>query len=387
MAQTAASVSAGLGFGGTSASNVADATANVSSAINTNFQTNLNNVGLASQQVFSSACNTNVYGVDFNTQQSFTEAGQQTASEVATATQSLSQSISQSATAVNLGLLMILIGIAIVIIALGYFVAKSGSGAAKVIIPFVVVGGIGVGSYLGYRYLIKKSAAGPDPLIVTATGTTPPPIVLGAAYSVQFNASSTGTTVGPYTWTVLGTASNNLLRSLNLALNTSTGLLSTPAGITVPSSLSDGSNSLILTVYVTDSTTPHPNIGTNTYVIPIGNESLTISSNPSTLPPIVVGQVYSPVQFSASGGSGTYTWQVMDAADLTTLGLALGSTGQLVMQNQGVPICATPQSYPGAPPGLCPNGPPVGNATFTVYVTDSAGNTGTLPVSVAVQSS
>ncbi len=376
-----------MGFGNTDASNVADASADLSTAISTNYQNNLNNIAAQSNQIVSNSCNTDIYAISQSTQAGFSTQGQQDITAIATATQTLQQSITQSATSINLGLLVLLIGIALIIVALGYFVAKSGASAAKIIIPFVVVGGVGIGGYLAYKYLIKKTNPGPNPMTIQYSGGNLPPIKPGATYSVQLTATPTNSTpalVSPLNWSILGTQAQSQMQALGLTLD-NTGLLSTPNGQIVPTNINNiswGGNvptAILLTVYVTDSTTPFANVGTNTWLVPIANENLTINVSPSTIPSIAVGQSYGPVTFSASGGESPYTYSAVfpdgTGSNLSTLGLVLSTAGVLGMQDQGAVV---PSS------GL--NGP----INFTIYAVDSSGadnkfpNVGTLQVSIPI---
>jgi large repetitive protein len=168
-------------------------------------------------------------------------------------------------------------------------------------------------------------------------GTTSPLVAatVGAPYSLQLTASGGA---GPYTW-----ASSTLPSWLIL---TAGGLLSGTPPTAGPVTFS---------VTVTDTLS---NTASQSLTLPV-NSALTIT-NTSPLNPATVGVTYS-VQFSASGGTGMYTWTATSLPSWLTL----TASGFLT----------------GTPPDS-------GAASISVTVTDSLSNskagTFTLPVNAAL---
>ena len=160
-------------------------------------------------------------------------------------------------------------------------------------------------------------------------GTTSPlsPATVGMPYSLQFTASGGS---GSYTWTASGLPAW-------LSLNSSGLLTGTPPA--------PGPVTFTVTVNGTVS---------QTFTLPV-NAALTIG-NTSPLPPATVAMPYS-LQFTASGGSGTYTW----TASGLPAWLSLNSSGLLT----------------GTPPAPGP-------VTFTVTVNGTVSQTFTLPVNAAL---
>jgi hypothetical protein len=172
--------------------------------------------------------------------------------------------------------------------------------------------------------------------LLSITSTSPlPPASVGVAYSNTLMASG-GT--GGYTWSATG---------LQTWLTLSTaGILSGTAPIASP---------VTFNATVTDSSS---NTASMMFTLPV-NAALTIG-NTSPLPPATLQMPYMDT-FTASGGSGIYTWSATGLPQ----GFALSSSGVLT----GIPSAATP-------------------ITFRVTVTDTLNNslteTFTLPVNAAL---
>lgn len=165
------------------------------------------------------------------------------------------------------------------------------------------------------------------PTLLIMSPLTLPPGTNGVAYSYQFLAQGG---LGPVTWTQTGTWQTGLTLS-------SSGLLSgTP---TVASTVQ-------VQVTATDSCPVSTQQASNTFTLAI-NSPLVINTS-TTLPAGVSGTAYS-TSFSASGGTGPYTWAVTSGS--LPAGLALSSSGNL----NGTPTTS-------------------GTSQFTVTVTDSVGN-------------
>ena len=175
------------------------------------------------------------------------------------------------------------------------------------------------------------------PAVAIGTASSLPPAVVGSLYSQLFAATGG---VGSYSWGATG-LSNGLTMSTS-------GLLSgTPTSTSTVS----------FTATVTDSA---GGTSSGPFTVTV-NPALAITTT-SPLPTAVVGQTYTQ-SFSATGGSGSgYNWSVS------------GQPAWLSMTPGGV--------LSGIPPS------PAVSSTFTVKVTDSAGNTAsgsfTLPVTLAI---
>ena len=295
--QEAAAVSTGFGLGPADASNVVDSTANVTTAINTNFTNQINNVAAASQSVTAVGCTNQVYAITQGITQAMSAQGQQTATEVADATQQVTQTISQKATAVNLGGLIIVIVIIVIVIVVGYSLTKVETQAmktgGKILIPLALL----AAGYLLTAYFVKIWPFHGKTPVESPIDINPgylPPVSEGSQYSATLTA--TGGTA-PYTWSVVGeTSATQLSEVLHLSLNPITGVLSG----TVPSTPS--AYNVIFTAYVADSSSP-TQYGAQTYNLQVAGEPLTMSMSPSTMPTATPGQPYGSVQFSASGGT------------------------------------------------------------------------------------
>jgi hypothetical protein len=159
---------------------------------------------------------------------------------------------------------------------------------------------------------------------------------VGVAYSEQFTATG-GTS--PYTWSVTTGQIGSLV------LDPSTGILQG-----TPSS----TGNVVLTLAVKDAA---GNVATAQFALSITAPILLIVS-PASLPNAVVGTTYSQ-QFSATGGTGGYTWSITSG---TLPGFNLdSSTGTL---------SAKPTT--------------AGDYTLTVKVTDSSGDSATKTITVVV---
>lgn len=294
--QEAAAISTGFGLGPADASNVVDAASNVSTAINTNFTNQINQVSAASQSVTATGCDDQIYAITQGITQSMSAQGQQTASEVADATQQVTQSISQKATAVNLGGLIIVIVIIVIVIVVGYSLTKVETQAMKTGGKILIPLGLLTAGYLLTAYFVKiwpfhSKTPVTSPIVITPNYL--PPVFEGSNYNQTLTA--TGGTA-PYTWSVIGSDSESDLQTMGLNLDPNTGVLSGNVSSN-PSTLS-----VIFTAYVADSSSPIQ-YGAQTFNLLVAGDPLTMSVSPTTMPTATPGQSYGPVQFSASGGT------------------------------------------------------------------------------------
>jgi hypothetical protein len=179
--------------------------------------------------------------------------------------------------------------------------------------------------------------------LAITTASSLPVGYAGVSYSQPF-ATSGGTGTG-LTWTV--TSGGSQLTAVGLSLS----------GAGVLSGATPVAGSATFSVKVTDSAS---NSATGTFSVTI-NAALTITS-PATLPNGYAGAAYSQ-SLTTSGGSGTgLSWTVTSGgSQLTAIGLSLSSAGV-----------------------LSGSSPVVGNATFSVKVTDSASNSATATLSVTI---
>jgi hypothetical protein len=181
-----------------------------------------------------------------------------------------------------------------------------------------------------------------NPVTLVIPTQTLPVGTVGAPYSYQL--TSTGGT-GTVNW------------SLSAGSLTGTGLTLSSGGLLsgTPLIVETG---LSLTFQAQDTTTNQQQ--TKTAILPLNiNNTLTITTNQSTLTPAYPGVAYPSTTLAASGGSGTgYTWSVTSGLtgtnSLATLNLAVSAGGI---------ITGTPAT--------------TGTANFTVQVTDSGSHTAT----------
>jgi len=147
-------------------------------------------------------------------------------------------------------------------------------------------------------------------LTVTSPATLPSGLV-GTAYSQQLTASGGLVTTG-YTWSVTSGAPS--MATLGLSLSGS-GLLTAPAfGAT---------GSATFAVQVSDNAgTPHTAPATLT--VNVSNFTLTITTPPPAF--AVNGKSYSSGTFTATGGTGPYTWSISSGTLPTGLSLGSGTT-------------------------------------------------------------
>lgn len=172
---------------------------------------------------------------------------------------------------------------------------------------------------------------------VTLSPATMPAMVRGTAFSQTVTASG-GT--APYAYTVIAGA-----LPTGLALNGSTG------AITGTPTVAGGYD---FTIGATDA---NSQTGSRRYTGTVGTAAITIS--PSAMPAMTQGQAVSQA-FTASGGSGGYTW-TLDSGALPA-GLSLnGATGVVF----------------GTPTGS-------GAYVFTLRATDAYGNSGTQTLSGSI---
>ncbi len=177
---------------------------------------------------------------------------------------------------------------------------------------------------------------------LTVTTTSVPNGVAGDAYSETLAAAG-GTGTG-YVWTV--TSGGSSLTGVGLSVSS--------AGVLSGASPTAGTASF--TVKVTDSAS---DTATANLTVTIG-AGLTVTT--TSLPNGTVGTSYSDT-LAASGGSGAgYAWTVTAGTGLSAEGLSLSSAGV---------ITGTPSTTETA-------------ASFTVKVTDSAGNTATATLALTV---
>jgi hypothetical protein len=149
------------------------------------------------------------------------------------------------------------------------------------------------------------------PLSIT-TGSPLPQGTANQSYSEQLAASG-GT--GAYTWDLAG---GSPVLPTGLTLQTSTGLING-----IPTSASN----LNHTFTVTDQTPPTPQTATKTLQLIIGDAPPTLTiATPNPLPPGTVLQSYT-FTLTASGGTGTQTWDL--ASGSLPIGLNLSSNGAI----------------------------------------------------------
>ena len=369
--QEAAAVSTGFGLGPTDASNVVDATSNVSTAINTNFTVTLDNIAAASQSVTGEGCITTIYAITQGISQDMTSAGQQTATEIANATQQVTQTISQKATAVNLGGLILVIIIIVIVIVVGYSITKVESTAlqtgGKILIPLALL----AGGYLAVAYFLTKtwpfSQKKPVAIQVRVGPTYLPPVSEGSSYSQALTA--TGGTP-PYNWSVVGSDSAAQLQQMGLTLDPSSGVLSAQQ---IPSNPSNFN--VIFTAYVGDSSNP-PLYGAQTYNLQVSGGPLTFTS--PSMPTATLGASYGPVQFSSYVSCPSSNAACKPNPDANPTPSSGPPTGQWIFNvydpnNQFYPLGLSLNSL-GELYGTVSTAAPVGPATFWVYVQDYAGS-------------
>lgn len=193
---------------------------------------------------------------------------------------------------------------------------------------------------VGYGNIFLKYSNITTALAITTTSPLPAGVV-GQAYSQTF--TSTAGAGGPYSWNV---TSGSLLA----------GLLLSSGGVLGGDPTTAGNSSF--TVQVTD-------VAGNTSSAPFtlqvnATAALTITTT-SPLPAGFVGQAYSQA-FTATGGAGSYSWSVISGS--LPAGLLLSSGGVL----SGNPSTA-------------------GDSSFTVEVTDAAGNTTSAPFMLQINAS
>ncbi len=189
----------------------------------------------------------------------------------------------------------------------------------------------GSGPYTGSRaYSLTVNAAA-----IVVTPATVPAATRGFAYSQTFSATGG---VGTYSYTVSAGA---LPPGVTLS---STGVLSgTPTG----------TGTFTFTVRATDQATGSGPFSGDVSLTLVVNAA-TITVTPTALPGVMAGVAYDR-SFSATGGSGAYTYAVTSGA--LPAGITLSSTGRLSGTSYAV------GSYP-----------------ITVRATDAFGNTGTVSV-------
>ena len=177
---------------------------------------------------------------------------------------------------------------------------------------------------------------------LTIAAATLPSGTFGTAYTAALTASG-GTGTG-YTWAVTSGTGTGL---------SAIGLTLTPAGA-ITGTPTAGETASPFTVKVTDS---YGDTASATFALTVVYPAITI---PTTLPNGIVGTAYSAT-LSATGGSGTgYTYALVSG--LSATGLSLSTAGLIT----GTP---TVTENPG---------------TFTVKVTDSAGNTATVTLTLTI---
>lgn len=177
---------------------------------------------------------------------------------------------------------------------------------------------------------------------VTVNTTTPPTGYANSVYTTT-TLTATGGNGGPYTWGWAAASGSSL--PPGLSLSTSGAITGTPTA----------TGTYMVVATATDSAT---NSGHATLAITVkAGVSITTST---TLPTGYVGSNYSQ-QLAATGGSGSgFTWTVKSGSTLPA-GLTLSSSGLL----SGAPTTA-------------------GTPSFTLTVTDSAGNTANATFSMTI---
>lgn len=194
----------------------------------------------------------------------------------------------------------------------------------------------------------------PNPLSATATlGLT-----VNAAPAVTFTTASSltaGTYNAAYSATVAATGGAGALTYSITSGALPTGLTMSAAGVISGTPTVVGSFSI--TVKAADA---FGDSATKVLALTVSYPPLTVTT--TTLPTGYVGSVYTATTLAATGGSGTgYTWTLQTGSSLPA-GLAMSTAGVLA----GTPTATGP-------------------ASFTVVVTDSASNTGSLAMSIVVK--
>jgi hypothetical protein len=170
----------------------------------------------------------------------------------------------------------------------------------------------------------------------SVTPTTLPAGTVGTAYSQVLTAS--GGSGSPYTWSAAGLPTGLSISSTSPTTGTISG---------TPSAAGTAS----VTVTLSDSLGDHGNLP---YSLTINAVTTPLTISPTALPAGTAGTPYSQT-LTAAGGSGTgYSWTITSGAtSLGSVGLTLSLTGAII----GIPVA--------------------GQASFTVQVTDSLGDTAT----------
>ncbi len=178
--------------------------------------------------------------------------------------------------------------------------------------------------------------------VLTITTTTLPSGQVGSPYSLTLAAAG-GTT--PFNWTItLGT----LPAGMNL--NPSTGMISGTPTVAV--------SNLKLVFQVTDTSTPAQNASA-TLFLTIAPPTLTITT--TSLPNGTINTPYSQM-LAATGGTGSYSWQLTSGA--LPAGLTLNSTSGLISGTPTANISATPLTFK-----VSDTGTPVQTATANLTLT------------------
>jgi hypothetical protein len=179
-----------------------------------------------------------------------------------------------------------------------------------------------------------------------------PTAYANSAYSSGNLTASGGSGTG-YTWSVVSGSAPPTWLSLSSTSGSTTTLTGTPA--TTASAVS-------FSLKVTDSV---GNSATIAYNVTVGAGVSISPVTGTTLAPAYVSSLYTSVPLTASGGNGTYTWSVVSGSAPPSW-LSLSATSGSSINLTGTPtVAASP-------------------ASFSLKVTDTAGNSATVSYSITV---
>jgi hypothetical protein len=201
--------------------------------------------------------------------------------------------------------------------------------------------------------------------LTISTASPLPTGSVGSTYS-QALAATGGTGAGTYVWSVPLSADQTCLTARGLALS-SAGVLSSTGVLTS----GDTGTCTSFGVQVNDNNNVTPyHTASKSFTVAVSNFTITITTPPPAF--AVDGKSYSSGTFTATGGTGPYTWSIAQGSGFSTLpiGLGLGNTS-----------AAT-----NAITGTVTSSDPTGAYNFTVTVVDHNGLTATYPYTLTVYS-